>query len=152
MANIERLREVLGHIKNDPKSWEQDSWATRKENDCGTAFCFAGWASQKAGYLAIFSGGYYSGDNLTSRCVQAEEALDFGTIEKGSVTSDVGKDYYLESYGIYQVARDWLDLNEWQADGLFNGENTLVDLEKIINEIESGDYLGYDENDDEEEF
>jgi hypothetical protein len=40
--NLDLLRRVLRQIDDDPKSWNQSYWATK--SDCGTAYCFAGWA------------------------------------------------------------------------------------------------------------
>lgn len=38
---------ALKHIEANPDLWLQDGWVT--QTDCGTAYCFAGWALTLAG-------------------------------------------------------------------------------------------------------
>lgn len=45
--NAELAYRVLDQIDAHPKTWDQRTWARR--TNCGTAFCFAGWAVVLAG-------------------------------------------------------------------------------------------------------
>ena len=50
MANVEKIRETIAVIKQNLPRWKQDRWAQGIVNpdaatwqECGTAFCAAGW-------------------------------------------------------------------------------------------------------------
>lgn len=40
--NTELLKKTLAHIEAHPSEWTQERWITK--TDCGTSYCFAGWA------------------------------------------------------------------------------------------------------------
>lgn len=42
--NTELAERVIGQIEAHPEEWDQRFWRTKR--DCGTTFCFAGWAVQ----------------------------------------------------------------------------------------------------------
>ena len=42
--NTELAERVIGQIEAHPEEWDQRYWRVRR--DCGTTFCFAGWAIQ----------------------------------------------------------------------------------------------------------
>lgn len=42
MPNAELAYKILDQIDAHPKRWVQNDWMTNTE--CGTAYCFAGWA------------------------------------------------------------------------------------------------------------
>lgn len=44
--NAELAYRVLDHIDAHPEAWQQGLWVT----DCGTAYCFAGWALTMTGH------------------------------------------------------------------------------------------------------
>lgn len=47
IPNAALAYRVLDHIDADPTSWDQENWIAR--NECGTAACFAGWATLLSG-------------------------------------------------------------------------------------------------------
>jgi len=42
MTNTDLLKRTLQHIETHPNEWDQERWVTK--TDCGTSYCFAGWA------------------------------------------------------------------------------------------------------------
>lgn len=42
MPDEMRLRRTLAHIQNNRRLWNQNTWVGKTE--CGTTYCFAGWA------------------------------------------------------------------------------------------------------------
>jgi hypothetical protein len=51
--NHELFVKVLAQIEREPQRWSQSSFAAQL--DCGTAFCFAGWATAINGLTPDFS-------------------------------------------------------------------------------------------------
>lgn len=125
MANVELLRETLQYIKNNPQSWRQDVWFTHIDpetgrrvesvieveveevNSCNTAFCFAGHAALKSGFPA-----------------PPKESYSQWTAEID------GKTVHVDTY-----AASKLGITYDQADVLFSGENSLEDIETIVEAI-----------------
>ena len=132
MPNEKLLREVLDYIKTHPQSWYQDAWfayfdSSRKRqyslesfevtevNSCNTAYCFAGHVALRSGFAAPPKNG--------------------------------GSSWYDESRGQYvdDFAKQELGITASQADALFGAENTLEDLEYMVNEIiENPEVTGYE--------
>lgn len=48
--NIDLLTQVLERIESDPEHWDQQYWF--RANECGTTYCFAGWACVLDGKIA----------------------------------------------------------------------------------------------------
>ena len=131
MVNVDLLRETLDHIKNNPQTWRQDVWFTHVDpetgfrtdelisfdveevNSCGTAFCFAGHAALKSGFVAPPKNSY------SHWC---KEEYDEASGRTRTIFVD---DHAAKALGI-----------TWdQADVLFSGENSMEDLETIVNAI-----------------
>lgn len=100
-----RLRKVLEHITADPKSWDQTQWAVR--TPCGTTHCVAGHAVRMFDDDAHFR--WY-------RITLRNEYADNVSRDDGVVQSVAGR------------AAELLGLTATQADLLFAGGNTLVEL------------------------
>lgn len=128
MANVELLRETMDYIKNNPQKWRQDSWYAwvneagqieygvisldmEEVNSCGSAFCFAGHAALKSGFPAPPRENH-------RQWTKAEEV-----------------DGYTQNVHVDEFAREKLGLTWEQAEVLFSGDNTLEDLEKIVDAI-----------------
>lgn len=61
--NAELAYRVLDHIDAHPEQWYQPQWVTRPDGaDCGTAACFAGWASLLSGDEPAWE---FAGDEAT---------------------------------------------------------------------------------------
>jgi hypothetical protein len=114
MANIEKLRAVLAKIKADPKSWDQTKWI------CGTAACFAGHAVLMEGATpgppeeSVLK---YWPNSGTTRCETPSGGLR----------------------QVSELAKEILDLTSCQGDCLFEAENELIDLEKMVDALEEDD-------------
>jgi len=142
MANVELLKETLQYIKDNPQKWNQRVWyqndtclvpvdiEVEEVNSCGTAFCFAGHVAIRTGFPAPPKDNYASW---------------FRVEENGKYT-------FVEQY-----AQEQLELSNDQADALFQADNSMDDLEWMVNEIisdptVSGSYLmsnrpdGFDED------
>lgn len=53
MANIELLEKIYGIVLANRERWSQGSWFRHlytEENECKTAFCFAGWTAASFGH------------------------------------------------------------------------------------------------------
>lgn len=134
MANAELLTRTLEQIKANQEAWDQGTWATHlnpgehvdedgnivtadgedpdvhyvedaDDPACGTAMCFAGWATQLSGWLPKFNGN----SRYTGTCVK-----------DGEVASIMDK------------AAELLDIDTYDADALFSGGNSLDKLEDFV--------------------
>lgn len=125
--NYELLDEIMSFISHHPETWRQTSWyahVDRKSgvykpyaiveevtdaNVCGTSFCFAGHVAIHEGFAPPPDqniGGWYRDVVYSDGDHRTEEASEF--------------------------ARKVLGLTWAQADALFEADNTLEDLEKIV--------------------
>ena len=124
--NYELLDEILSFIKAHPQTWVQDSWyknvdpetgfswvsvhteEVTEENSCGTSFCFAG-------HTAIHEG--FPSPPMNNTYPWTRQVQD-------------GEDTYTQEANDF--ARDLLGLDYDQADALFDSENSLQDLDTMI--------------------
>ncbi len=106
--NKELLKNVLTKIKDDPKSWTQWMWAIQRP--CGTSHCFAGHVVHIA--LPEAKPHFECRSDLSTRF----------TLNSG-----------LCSYK--DTARALLGLTERECDKLFDANNTLEDLERVVKEL-----------------
>lgn len=128
MANNELLLETLNYIKENPQKWMQDVWfgfydadgnrilepvELEEVNSCNTAFCFAGHAALKTGFPAPPVNGYEPWVKSEYDPVAARPVRTF-----------------VDEYAQKQLGLTWD-----QADVLFSGDNSLEDLETLVNAI-----------------
>jgi hypothetical protein len=112
MPNAELAYRVLDHIDAHPESWVQSSWL--HAGSCGTAGCFAGWATQLAGMTAVFEDvPGFSGVRYFQYVVPAE----------GGPTS------------VSEAAEQVLGIHTLDAYELFSAVNTREDLGRHVEEI-----------------
>lgn len=111
--NVALLRQTLAHIEAHPEQWNQEMWA----NECGTAFCFAGHAVLQAGCHILASRETVEWSTIPSEIATAAFPL------RGSAPS------------IRAVAMRLLGLDDGQALTLFCGDNSLDDLERIVDDL-----------------
>lgn len=71
--NIDLATDVLTQIELEPERWDQSDWVSYKQ--CGTAYCFAGWA------VALTTGPDYVAGNPTTIRDTATAALDISDDE-----------------------------------------------------------------------
>lgn len=116
--NDELLARTLRHIIENPREWDQESWAHRWEDEdklgrdvCGTAYCFAGTAVVLTGHPIL-----WEGDHAFSDLV-----VDGDGVEE-----------------VPGVARRELGLSADDAEWLFHPENSLTNLCDIVRQITDG--------------
>lgn len=121
MANIPKLEAVMDQILTNPKQHDQSAWAQRSKRkpDCGTSYCFAGWAVTMAGYDMVWEEYHFS--DLAFYC-KLPGATDWVYIE--------------------QVAQDVLGLTKVEADRLFSESNTVEMLEQMVKNLANGADIG----------
>jgi hypothetical protein len=119
------MQETLKYIEDHPQEWDQGVWASR--TPCGTACCFAGWA------VALHEQG------------NPEDLFDF--IQNGDDVSCLRDDVESPYAGrdIERAAKDCLNIEEEWADALFDGTNSLSDLQVIVARLCAGLGAGDDE-------
>lgn len=126
--NAELADEVLAVIAAMPKLWQQDEWAVSDkcptgEADileeawsCGTAMCFAGWAVALGHELE-----WFDQDGYCSAAPSGEaEVVDYYWGER------------LSGMSVPSAATYLLGINFDEADNLFDGKNSLDDLERKV--------------------
>lgn len=104
-VNKELLHETMDAVLANPDLHNQANWAIA--TDCGTAYCFAGWACKLMGHEA-----------------DREHLLLDGV---ASSTED--------GYDIQNLATDLLGLDWYSAEQLFAEKNTTTDLKHLVDEI-----------------
>jgi hypothetical protein len=121
--NHDLFVKVLAQIEREPERWEQSTYS--HNGDCGTAYCFAGWAATLTG------GKWVSSTTLVPQREDAGKPV-YSEIAcwPGSTTA---WDRAIRVLGI-----DFKDA--FGERGLFEGGNTLNDLYRL-----SADILGIDE-------
>lgn len=135
VIDVALLRKTLEHIEAHQNEWYQGSWRIpRTTSSCGTAMCFAGWATE------IMDGEWIS---RTGEYVIANEADRewVAGLENGGC--DVFGDSMIrerpngrgEIHCSYR-ARRLLGLSQKQANDLFSGRNDLDDLREIVDRLE----------------
>jgi len=115
-VNKELLRRTMDAVPANPELHNQKLWAT--QTDCGTAYCFAGWACKLSGFEADF---------------EFLEPNKAGVIDAARLVGGDQIDY---------KASQLLGLDWWSAECLFAAENTTADLKELVDEIcENGHVL-----------
>lgn len=124
--NRELIVDVFAHIELDPSSWNQASWATAPdrsrrvddpagsppaETECGTAYCFAGWA-----------------------CVLSGEPIAWERDDNGSLRRRWFGHEVESGVSISRQAEALLGIRRWVDGGpldLFDGDNSLDTLYRL---------------------
>jgi hypothetical protein len=110
--NLPLLRRVLDHIDAYPELWKQRRW--RHETQCGTAYCFAGWAAQLDG----------------------AEWLDSCRLKTRA--DDPAEHVYRASHAgviVQRRAQRVLGLTYEEADELFDEDNARADVQRIAERV-----------------
>lgn len=101
--NTDLLRATLDQILAQPELHHQEYWA--KQTDCGTAYCFAGWACVLSGLEARFFEG----------CRRTEFLTDGRTIDA--------------------TAQEILGLDSLTVGDLFDPHNDVATLKDYVDQI-----------------
>jgi hypothetical protein len=105
--NAAELVAIYQHIKANPETWDQETFA--RKDACGTAYCVAGWAVVRAGYVP-----------------------DWQSDEDGEFWADYVLKDEDEVRSIRRRAAKILGLDHQRPIPLFRGDNTLDDIRRII--------------------
>lgn len=140
MVNIELLDITMGFIEANPDKWDQSSWR------CGTSFCFAGHAALLDGAMLDSPESetlYWKTTGYASREAYEEDLKYWnGTAFNPEVTdrlvenrSDVITLSDDEKTTISEYAQKALGLSNHTAGVLFSGDNTLKELQSMVEMI-----------------
>lgn len=124
-AQLDELDAIIALLKEHPERHKQDSYAVYVGEtppamdqmnamlDCGSAFCIAGAAVVRAG----------KGVRWILEWIDSNR---WYAIDTATITDPKGY-----TMSIWQAARVILGLSSGEADELFNGGNTMEDIERI---------------------
>lgn len=142
MADAVRLERTMSHIEQNPRLWRQTAWST--ETECGTAYCFAGWALQ------------LEGDGIPIcvdlRCIDETVGPARHHVHEDRIPGEVlermrDRDAYYRfdetasggrMYWVSAVARTVLDLGYVDAEMLFCATNGLDRLRRLVDRHTGG--------------
>lgn len=108
MPNDQLFIDTLAQIEREPSSWYQAEWAVRS-NECGTAFCFAGWAVQLAGHEVLWDSGVVA--SMTTNHVWIERVA----LDELGITKDQGIQLFAarnQLGTLYEIAAEILSIEE----------------------------------------
>lgn len=141
-ANVVLARATLEVIKANPEGWAQQHWR------CKTGMCFAGHAAVLAGAEFVVPasligshGTYFEimpGDRTPVDYVV--ELVRHDSIAEPRRTWAESSARYVELPHVTSIknfARQALGLDDTQAEALFEGGNTLADLERMVAALEA---------------
>jgi hypothetical protein len=127
-VNFPLLDEIMTYIENHPMEWRQDDWfkivdlqtgvvrydheetIVTEINSCGASMCFAGHVALRMGFPA---------PPKSNSDAWTRDVLD-------------PKDNYEYTESVSEFAERVLGLRWHQAEALFDGDNTLQDLQDIV--------------------
>lgn len=136
--NVDALRGTLDYIVDNPEEWDQEQWV----NVCGTAYCYAGHAVRMSEDWDIVSAKF---DFKIEKWTMPEDG-ELGTewLARNKRTG--------EMRAIGYAAREILQIDDDHVIGsrLFGADNTLPQLDALVEDIISGiayeyEYRGRDE-------
>ena len=143
---LKEMRFIVDGIMDGTLAHEQDAWHTtiyKRGNPCGTAHCVAGWCEligkradkQKKSFfrvnflIPIKKIGYYFGVGLGVYNVYSGSISEFpARLENG----------FSDDRDAYTYTRDRWGLTHYEANTLFDGENTKRTINAIVKKFEAG--------------
>lgn len=139
--NVELLRETLQTIKENPEHWDQKQW------HCGTTHCFAGLVECKLRKMAIQE---TIDDAQETKLAICDKSELLSVLKANGFDDEEGVMMVNKYYPIYQntriLAMIALGLTNEQSGELFYSDNTLEDLERIVEELCTQDQDDTDSN------
>ncbi|OZC59228.1 hypothetical protein CH276_22535 [Rhodococcus sp. 06-470-2] len=115
MANVDLLYRTIAHIETHPYDHDQQWWR------CGTARCFAGWAS-------FFAGGrFVSSEDDKNHIVASNGVRNF---RASTVRTPDGQLLHVADH-----AAMMLGIDDRDADALFSPDNTVTVLRRMVNNL-----------------
>jgi hypothetical protein len=116
--NVELINKVIEQIDAHPETWCQDLWA--RKTDCGTSYCFAGWACVLAGEEILWNE-HKVGEDTFAAHVRTQ----------GCASKEFGE-YYVT---IRERAQQLLGLGVIEADLLFDWANDREEIQEQVNQV-----------------
>lgn len=127
MVNVERLDNAMAHIVAHPEEWNQGYWAARVGPSCNTAYCLGGTVAAQAGAAMEWDTSRFG--DAAHYCIDPE-----------------GNRQKIDAY-----AQQLLELSNGDADILFDGINSLENLQRMVELLKLGESLdGYFDRDDDD--
>ena len=154
LINVPLAERVLGHITAFPDEHEQNTWR------CESGMCFAGWAAQLAGYKWVCRA-----DSRFAALVEDPDGMTISEYMDTLFRADLvapnlkvikynlmpGMTMETRVRAVSEVARDLLftakgmkldtDLRQGQANVLFDGHNTIEDLQEAVKHLANGQVI-----------
>lgn len=139
--NVKLAREIIAWIKAHPETWDQELYVNRRAS-CGTAYCFAGHA------VLMTQGDVFIDESLVDTAKRDYSSVFLDRLSK-TLRDDLLEDpdvlvsvfaidgEMMSVVEVHETAMFLLGLTDEQADELFQGSNTLADLEAYIDEYEA---------------
>lgn len=115
--NTDLLKRTLAYILENPEKWDQKHWATKVTGTCTTAFCFAGTALHLNHPGSMLVGGWPIGVDGDRFATDTMEVPGLGDVD------------------IEETAAEELGLSDDQNEYLFDSENTLPQILRMVAEL-----------------
>lgn len=148
--NLDLISETMDKINLNEFEWEQGNWVSSDRvldgtdvalfNECGTAYCFAGYVAARERiqlFEELYDGSYLATDRFVPNEGDPESDGYYTRLYKQVVRDE--KVYFEEYKGTSVSARSAaifdLNISEHVADVLFDGDNTLEHLEGVVNTL-----------------
>lgn len=126
--NVQRLNGMLDHIRRFPRQHKQDIWR------CRTAMCAAGHSLMEAG-VDNWIAPIRDNETLEERMFFERWADALSPLPEEEGTGDVCELGDIRYVRAADRAQRILGLTNEQAEELFDADNSLKDLERIVREI-----------------
>jgi hypothetical protein len=135
MTNTALLERVLAQIEAAPAQWDQGNYASQTDlanGECGTAYCFAGWAVALTYPAAKFA---------------FTDTQSHWPTDRTATTVVLNPAEFTGPAVIDAVARDLLGISDKTAEVLFEGGNSLDDLRRMVADLVAGRPIDFDDED-----
>ncbi len=124
MFDADLARRAIKEIENNPERWKQRNWF------CQTGQCFAG-------FVAELSGADFTPVEEERRFFQDSTPTPY------IINPDTGYGQHVADYAAHQLGfedydHNFFDGHTTDADRLFNENNTVEDLHRLVDEIAEG--------------
>lgn len=148
--NADLLRAVMAKVEQEAEKgedcrWGQDTWSlgvaaarmaddgtlVTAEPDCGTSYCFGGWAVATQPDTQWLTGSYLLP-------VPDDDPDDVDRTVMVIAPSHPGGVQYVEGTGVWARAQRLLGLTDGERTDLFAGSNTLEDLRRYVDLLLDG--------------
>jgi len=124
LPDARNLDPVVDGLPDDERAWNQTDWR------CDTGRCWAGWA-------AVLAGGEFVYDVYENRYVDIDHETGTGGNRVAHATAVVVADG--ETWHVADFAQHALGLGDRERATLFDGANTLADIDLVLTAMRDQD-------------